>query len=357
MIDQADIIEIALRGAAAGVNLLIAGLLIVGEGPRLRRVLGALFLWGTANYILISAPETYDILGAVTPWLKVFAIFNGVFFWWFALSLFDDDFRWTAWKVAPFILILIFHPPFAFWESFDLTKVEQFLHSTLTMALMGHAVWIALHDRSDDLVNPRRRFRLYFAVAVGVMGIIVAIGENIEAFVGLPELTTLIHAIALAVLTFFFASWLLSPNRVLFAPEERPRGVRAVAESATRARDPAPPADMPAYERLMALMSEGIYRQEGLTVASLAEKVGVPEHQLRRLINRELGFRNFSAFLNERRIADAKAALSSPDNARKQVLQIALDLGYGSIAPFNRAFKNATGKTPTEFRREALGAG
>jgi AraC-like DNA-binding protein len=111
---------------------------------------------------------------------------------------------------------------------------------------------------------------------------------------------------------------------------------------------------MPAYQRLMTLMEEGAYRKEGLTVAALAEQVGVPEHQLRRLINRELGFRNFSAFLNERRIADAKTMLAAPENAKKQILQIALDHGYGSIAPFNRAFKDATGKTPSEFRREAL---
>ena len=81
----------------------------------------------------------------------------------------------------------------------------------------------------------------------------------------------------------------------------------------------------------------------------------MPEHQLRKLINGALGFRNFSAFLNARRIPDAKAVLADPDNAKRQVLQIALDLGYGSIAPFNRAFKEATGQTPTEFRKTALG--
>jgi AraC-like DNA-binding protein len=36
------------------------------------------------------------------------------------------------------------------------------------------------------------------------------------------------------------------------------------------------------------------------------------------------------------------------------VLTIALDAGFQSIGPFNRAFKAATGVTPTEFRRQAL---
>jgi sec-independent protein translocase protein TatA len=36
------------------------------------------------------------------------------------------------------------------------------------------------------------------------------------------------------------------------------------------------------------------------------------------------------------------------------VLTIALDAGFGSIGPFNRAFKADTGLTPTDFRRQAL---
>lgn len=33
------------------------------------------------------------------------------------------------------------------------------------------------------------------------------------------------------------------------------------------------------------------------------------------------------------------------------ILTIALDAGFGSLGPFNRAFRAETGLTPTEFRR------
>jgi AraC-like DNA-binding protein len=36
------------------------------------------------------------------------------------------------------------------------------------------------------------------------------------------------------------------------------------------------------------------------------------------------------------------------------VLTIAMDAGFQSIGPFNRAFKAETGLTPTEFRPNAL---
>ena len=35
------------------------------------------------------------------------------------------------------------------------------------------------------------------------------------------------------------------------------------------------------------------------------------------------------------------------------ILTIALEAGYGSIGPFNRAFKQRMGMTPTEYRAAA----
>ena len=52
---------------------------------------------------------------------------------------------------------------------------------------------------------------------------------------------------------------------------------------------------------------------------------------------------------------DIKLALSDVTQREVPVLTIAMDAGFQSIGPFNRAFKAETGVTPTEFRREALG--
>jgi AraC-like DNA-binding protein len=101
-------------------------------------------------------------------------------------------------------------------------------------------------------------------------------------------------------------------------------------------------------------MSDGYYRQSGLTIRSLAEKLKLPEHRLRRLINGKLAYRNFSAFLNDFRIAEARERLTDPKNARAPVLTMALDLGYASLGPFNRAFRANTGRTPTDYRRQNI---
>lgn len=359
MIDQLIIVEIALRGAAAGLNILLAGLLLFSRPPGLRRVLGAMFAVGTAAYVLVSA-DHFEVLGPFEHAGEVLATYNTIFFWWFALSLFEDRFSWNWVKFGPVVYITLIHLPAAtpmeIAQAPAAQVLEHVLHSGISIAMMVHAIWIALRDRNTDLVGPRRRFRFVFALMVGAAGILLVLGEGLYNV--LPEnqqdAATLLHASSLFALTFFFVFWLLSVNRAFFAGEPSFANPVGAQPTPPEPASTLTPADKPAFDRLNALMDEGVYREEGLTVARLAEKVRVPEHQLRRLINRELGFRNFTAFLNARRIEDAKAALSNPANGKKQVLQIALELGYGSVAPFNRAFKDATGQTPTEFRKTAL---
>jgi AraC-like DNA-binding protein len=103
-------------------------------------------------------------------------------------------------------------------------------------------------------------------------------------------------------------------------------------------------------------MADGkIYREEGLSIAVLSGKLGIPEYRLRRLINQQLGHRNFSTFVNGYRLAEAMAALADPGQSEVPILTIALDTGFGSIGPFNRAYKAHVGLTPTEYRRQRLG--
>jgi len=105
-------------------------------------------------------------------------------------------------------------------------------------------------------------------------------------------------------------------------------------------------------DRLNARLAlERMYAREGLTIAGLAELLGTQEHVLRRVINRGLGFRNFNDFLHTHRLQEAQRRLRDPAERRVPVLTIALEVGYGSIGPFNRAFKQRFATTPTAYRR------
>jgi AraC-like DNA-binding protein len=111
------------------------------------------------------------------------------------------------------------------------------------------------------------------------------------------------------------------------------------------------PADRLVLTRLTVAMDEDeVWRGEDLSISALAALVGAPEHRLRKLINGVLGHRNFADYVNGRRIEAAKVALAAPDLALKSISTVAYDLGFASLGPFNRAFRAATGVTPTEWR-------
>ena len=95
-----------------------------------------------------------------------------------------------------------------------------------------------------------------------------------------------------------------------------------------------------------------LLRESGERSITIAPETG--SDRLRRVINQRLGHRNFNAFVNGFRLAETMAALADPSKRGLPVLTIALTAGFQSIGPFNRAFKAATGLTPTEFRRQKL---
>ncbi|MNQ72074.1 Helix-turn-helix domain protein [compost metagenome] len=103
-------------------------------------------------------------------------------------------------------------------------------------------------------------------------------------------------------------------------------------------------------DRILRLMTEeAAYAQPDLRVADLAHRLGEAEYKVSRSIA-GLGFRNFNQMANRFRIEEAKRRLADPALRRLPILTIAYDCGFGSIGPFNRAFKAETGMTPLAFR-------
>jgi AraC-like DNA-binding protein len=116
-------------------------------------------------------------------------------------------------------------------------------------------------------------------------------------------------------------------------------------------RRSAVPADEAIAARIMALLTdEAVYTESSLKVGDLARRVNEAEYKVTQCITGALGFRNFNHMVNHFRIEEAARRLADPGCGHLPVLTIALDCGFGSIGPFNRAFKAQFGVTPTAFR-------
>jgi AraC-like DNA-binding protein len=210
------------------------------------------------------------------------------------------------------------------------------------------AVWQTIVSWSTDLVERRRRVRVFIVSAAALYGGINAILQIFISGSDTAEVTNVANAAALLGIVAAISLAMMQVTAAdLFPVAARAAEVPSqpvAAESST--------ADQRLLDALMRLMAdERIYRHDNISIGALATKLGIPEYRLRRLINQRLGYRNFNVFLNNHRIEEAKAALADPTQAEVPVITIAMDAGFQSLGPFNRAFKAITGVTPTEYRR------
>jgi ligand-binding sensor domain-containing protein/AraC-like DNA-binding protein len=96
---------------------------------------------------------------------------------------------------------------------------------------------------------------------------------------------------------------------------------------------------------------EKMYKDPQLSVKSLASKLVITPRNLSHIINDQLNT-NFYDFINEYRIKEAQCLLSVPEPCQQSILNIAYEVGYNSKSAFNRAFKNITQMTPSQFRKK-----
>ena len=346
-------LETAIRLIVIGQELLLALLFLSGQGKRSARISGALFLVSVAAYLVTSSPELRTATAAALPIIMLLSVADPYFLWTFAKCIFDSPLP-PLWVMVVFVtvgvtgwLVFVFadYLPET-WMPVAITAVRG-----VSLVIVVNTLWLSAIGRRDDLLEKRRRFRTIFVTLVSVQVTAVLIVELFLAGQDAPQWLSLLNAVLIGLMTMGISVPLLRLSDNFFPAREQPRAPQPEPSARTLSA-----ADRVLFDKLTSAMDDGLYRRTGLTISALADELGYPEHQLRRLINRHLGFRNFSFFLNSLRIEEATSRLADPDQARVPILTIALDLGYGSLGPFNRAFKAFTGTTPSAYREQAIPA-
>ncbi len=255
--------------------------------------------------------------------------------------------------LIPYLFGVTTHPslvPTTTDANIMLFLIYEALPAALQTLFIGAALYWTIKDWRADLVETRRLQRLVLMVVIGVNIVSYTLLTRLildphdisllyvhESYTAFNALTNAIVLLFLTRLGFNAPSVEIAPNTVL-DPH------RAVDLDCSAF-------DAAAFD---AAMKAHVYREAGLTIASLAKRLNMPEYRLRRLINVQLGFRNFNQMLHAYRVADASEALADPAQRRLPILSIALSVGYQSINPFNRAFRELKGTTPSAFRQNAL---
>lgn len=97
------------------------------------------------------------------------------------------------------------------------------------------------------------------------------------------------------------------------------------------------------------VVSDRLYEDADLTLASLAQKLALHPHEVSRIINLALK-KNFNDFINELRVREVVRKMHDPAYDRYNLIGIAYESGFNSKTSFNRAFKEIKGQSPASFK-------
>ena len=273
-------------------------------------------------------------------------------FWFLSKSIFDDHFKMNS-QFFAFIIIFLLVQYASFYSehivivSTEVKGIFSLTRKLLSFVFMSLGVIEAIRNRKFDLIDARLRFRNAFVIVTASLIGITLIVESIWIGSATPEILPIVQKAAIIILTLSFIYYTLELDLTFFLHTQKEEIVKAEVD--------ANPLISAKINRL--LMDEKIYRTEGLTISRLAELLNEQEYKVRRTINGQLGFRNFNDFLNQYRVQEACTILQDPEKANLTILEIAYSLGYQSIGPFNKAFKDQTGVTPTAFRKRKTNCG
>lgn len=101
-----------------------------------------------------------------------------------------------------------------------------------------------------------------------------------------------------------------------------------------------------------ALEAKDLYRQEDLSLAKLARRVGAPARDVSATINRATGL-NVSQFVNNRRVREVCRLLKDTEQSLTAIM---FEAGFATKSNFNREFRRVTGMSPSEWRLKRRGS-
>lgn len=336
MIEMTDLV---IRSACVGICTLLA-IHFASIRPVSRKTISTIvFLISAVGMIIATSFLSMQFEQHSATWKLISTILiatSPALIAWGLLELFEDTLKIESWQIGFVIFSVATHFMGGVHPIFN-----TICHLT-SLIIYGYLFYITITTRKHDLVMARCLFRLWFMSGAALAGIsFTSLHWYFGAF-GLPDWYYIFKACVFLTLTIIFAYWALKVREHVWALPQN---------FAMKQPEALSPAEGALLTKLQASLKEDVWREEGLTIRKLAENLDAPEHRLRKVINQGLGYRNFAAFVNEHRIGAACEVLADPVKADIPVITIAYEVGYASLGPFNRAFREIVGESPTEYRK------
>ena len=96
-----------------------------------------------------------------------------------------------------------------------------------------------------------------------------------------------------------------------------------------------------------------LYLQADISLQALSIETGLSRHEISEVLNQGLG-KTFNQFINQYRVEEVKRKLIDDQFQHLSIVGIAMESGFSSKSAFHQIFKEFTGSTPNEFKKQCL---
>lgn len=105
-------------------------------------------------------------------------------------------------------------------------------------------------------------------------------------------------------------------------------------------------------EQLLHLLNEEkIYKTNNISLDILSERLDTTRHNISQVINEHFDL-NFFNLINKYRIQEAQDVFRNDTHQNLNIIDVAYDVGFNNKVTFNKAFKEETKLTPTQFLKK-----
>lgn len=265
----------------------------------------------------------------------------------------SDDPQPSRISYALFLLVpfvgFVAHLPFfdqrecgGFWPSCTDFRELTALLVSVTTALTFLLLW-RKRDLFDGLragAEGRERYWLVITLLATNLGMAVVFLLQAQERLAVGEVDLLLVTLGLAAL-YLAASSLFRVYPLAIDLEAEPRLRLSPAPVVFSQQDKV------YLSRIRELMDvQKVYHEQTFSRTDLARELNCSESVLSRLINQAYG-KSLPRLLNEYRVEDAKRLLATSDSP---IQVVAFEVGFNSLASFNRVFKEIEGQPPSSWR-------
>jgi len=323
-----DTVITAVRFLAVSQLVFFLSAIVISNNPPRVKWSGIWLLFGSLAYLLAPIVLTgFGIVPAAILWTFASLVPSAIVL--FTWVVFEERRTLPKWMLlllcGDVVIETLCHISFVQMGGHPQTIVVSLVLKR--MLLLTIAVFLLWRGKECDLVETRAKLRWWVIGSISVLVFVIDFSHIFTSYqvppeVELPSLSA-VFLVTLAINLLF-----LKFNAALVLVGERSTIKLDTNDSETR-------------ELLSRMADERLYADHDLRIGTLAQKLGLPEYQLRKKINQNLGYRNFNQFVNSYRIEEAGTQLQK--DLRTPVLTIAL-----------AAFQSHFGVSPTAYRKQSV---